>query len=131
MKTGWFRTSESKYIPVTMVAGPYPWGNAIRLRCESGEEIITTTDCFYAERPLTPEQIAAAKRRAEWALVREQKAQHREHWCGVVRAVLDTGPKTLKELHEATGYSYPALYQRERFWPEFADVKFDDGKYHL
>ena len=130
MKTGWFKISESKYIPVRMVAGPYPWGNAVRLRCESGEEIITTLDSFLAERPLTPEQIAAATRRAAWSLAREEKALNRAHWCGVVRAVLDTGPRTLQELHEATGYSYPALYQRICYWPEFADVLMTGGKYH-
>ena len=130
MKTGWFRISESKYIPVRMVAGPYPWGNAVRLRTDSGEEIITTTDCFHAERPPTPEQIGVAKRRAARALVREQKAQQRAHWCGVVRIVLDAGPCTIHELHETTGYSYPALYQRILHWSELHDVGQTDGKYH-
>ena len=130
MKTGWFRISESKYIPVRMVAGPYPWGNAVRLRTDSGEEIITTMDCFHAERPLTPKQIAFAEHRAAQFGARVAKERARQEWVAAVLAVLASGPKTLRELHEETGYWWGPLWQRIHNWSEFWDVKFDDGKYH-
>lgn len=130
MKTGWFKVSRSKYIPVTMVFGPYPWGNAVRLRRESGEEIITTADCFFDERPATPEQIAIAKRRAARAVVRSEKERARQEWVAAVLAALAGSPKTLRELHEATGYCWGPLWQRIHNWSEFLDVRFDDGKYH-
>ena len=40
MIKGWFRISEKKCIPVTLVTGPYPWGNAVKLRTKTGQEIM-------------------------------------------------------------------------------------------
>lgn len=131
MKTGWFRISETKSIPVKLVAGPYPWASAVRLRTESGKEIITTLDLFLESKPINSIEKERAARRIRREKVRAEKAATRSKWANIVLAEIRSRPATLRELHERTGFWWGPIWQRIANWTEFSEVKFDGTKYYL